>query len=99
MECDRRLILILLAAAAAIPVVLTSRRSPHTRAPAAFFAAPSVQGFVRISGDVRQPGMYPLSANKLTCNVIEMAMPVQPISMLEPPGVGALPVSDGEALQ
>jgi competence protein ComEA len=43
--------------------------------------------------------MYSLSVNKLTSDVIKMAMPVQPISMLEPPGVGALPVSDGEALQ
>jgi len=99
MESYRRLVIILLAAATALPVVLTSRRSSSSRAPAAFSVVSSVQGYVRISGDVRHPGLYPLSANKMTGAVIALAMPVRPISVLEPAGSEAAPVSNGEALQ
>jgi len=99
MESYRRLVVILLAVAAAIPVVLSSRRSPHSRAPAAFSMESSLKSFVRISGDVRHPGLYPLSVNKLTGAVIAMALPVRPISVLEPAGSEAVPVSNGEALQ
>ena len=99
MERYQRLIIILLAVAAAIPVVLTGRRSSPSRAPAAFPVVTPAQGYVRISGDVRHPGMYPLTANKMTSVVIAMAMPLQPISVLEPAGAEAVPVSNGEALQ
>jgi len=99
MESFRRLIIILLAVAVTIAVVLTGRRSSLSRDPAAFSVLSSARGYVRISGDVRHPGMYSLGVNKLTSDVISMAMPVQPISVLEPAGVGAVPVSNGEALQ
>jgi competence protein ComEA len=99
MERCRRLIMILLAVTAAIPFIFNSRRSLHSRAPAAFSVVSSVQGHVRISGDVRHPGMYPLGVNKLAGNVIAMAVPVRPISVLEPSGIGAVPLSNGEALQ
>jgi competence protein ComEA len=99
MERYRRLIILLLVGAVSIPAFLNSRRSPHPSGPAAIFAPPSDRGYVRISGDVRHPGMYPLGVNNMTCSVIAMAMPVQPISMLEPAGVGAVPVSNGEALR
>jgi competence protein ComEA len=99
MECYRRLVIILLAVTTAIPVVFISRRSSPSRAPAAFSVVSSVQGYVRISGDVRHPGLYPLPANKMTGAVITMAIPVRPISMLEPAGAEVVPVSNGEALQ
>jgi competence protein ComEA len=99
MERYRRLVIILLAVITAIPVVLISRRSPPLRAPAAFSMLLSVQGYVRISGDVRHPGLYPLSANIMTGTVIAMAIPVRLISVLEPAGSEVVPVSNGEALQ
>jgi len=99
MESYRRLIIVLLAVTATIPVVLISRRSPHSRAPAAFSVLSSAKGYVRVSGDVRHPGMYSLAVNNLAGDVISMAMPVQPISVLEPAGVGDIPVSNGEALE
>ena len=99
MERYRRLIIILLAVTAAIPVVITSRWSPHSRVPAAFSVVSSARGHVRISGDVRHPGMYPLPANKMTGAVISMAMPVRPILVLEPAGSEAIPLRNGEALQ
>jgi competence protein ComEA len=99
MERYRRLLIILFAVAVTIPVVIKSRRSPDVMAPAAFPVAPAPQSYVRISGDVRHPGMYLLNVNKLTNDVITMAMPVQPISVLEPDGSGTVPVKNGESLQ
>lgn len=98
MEPYRRIVIILLAVSVAMPVFITSRRSPDSQAPAAFSVVSSAQGYVRISGDVRHPGMYPLSANKMTCSVIAMALPLQPISVLEPAGIEVAPVFNGEAL-
>ena len=99
MERYRRIMIILLAVAVSIPVFLMSRRSPHSRIPAAFSVVSSARGYVRISGDVSHPGMYPLAAKLLTSGVISMAIPVRPISVFEPAGIGAVPVRNGEALQ
>lgn len=98
MERYLRLILVLLAVAVALPVVLKSRRSSYSRAPATFSVVSSAQAYVRISGDVRHPGMYPLDAKKMTFDVIKMAIPLQTISALEPAGSGAIPLGNGEAL-
>jgi len=99
MERYRRLIIILLAVAVAIPVVVKSRRSPDVSVPAAFSVTSSAQGYVRISGDVRHPGMYPLSAKKMTGDVIAMAVPLQPVTVLEPAGIEDVPLRSGESLQ
>ena len=99
MECSLRLIVILLAVAVTIPVVLKSRQVPYSGASAAFPVVSSSGGYVRVSGDVRYPGMYPVIVNNMTADVIAMAVPVQPVSVLEPAGVGAVPASNGEALQ
>jgi competence protein ComEA len=99
MERYRRLIIILLAVVVAIPVIIKSRQSPSLQAPATFSVMSSVQSYARISGDVRHPGMYSFCANKMTSSVISMAMPLQPRSALEPAGVGAMAVINGETLQ
>lgn len=98
MESYRRIVITLLAVSVAIPVFTTSRRSPDSQVPVAFSVQSSARGYVRISGDVRYPGMYPVAVNKMTGGVIAMAMPVQPISVLEPPGSECIPVFSGEAL-
>jgi competence protein ComEA len=98
MERYRRLIIILLAVAVSLPVVLKSRSNPHPRVPAAFSLASSVRGYVRISGDVRHPGMYPWGVSILTDDVILMAMPVTPITVLEPSGSGSVPLNSGDSL-
>jgi competence protein ComEA len=98
MERYRRLVLILLAVAVSIPVVLKSRPNPHPGVPAAFSVATSARGYVRISGDVRHPGMYPWRANLLTNDVILMARPLKPVTVLEPAGIGVVPLDNGEAL-
>jgi competence protein ComEA len=99
MERYSRLIIILLAVAVTMPVVLNSRRNFYSRVPAAFSVVSSAKGYVRISGDVRHPGMYPLFANILTGDVILMAIPLRHISVLEPAGIRDLPVRNGEELQ
>lgn len=99
MERYRRLIIILLAVAVTIPVILASRRNSPSRVAAAFFVLSSARGSVRISGDVRHPGMYPTSVNKMTGDVIKMAMPLRSISRLEPAGSEVVAVCNGEALQ
>jgi hypothetical protein len=58
MELYRRPLIILLAVAVAIPVAVKSRRSHDVLAPAAFSVMSSPQGYVRISVDVRHPGMH-----------------------------------------
>jgi len=98
-ERYRRLIIILLAVTVTIPVILASRRNSPSRVAAAFFVLSSAQGSVRISGDVRHPGIYPISANKMTGDVIKMAIPLRPISRLEPIGSEVVAVCNGEALQ
>jgi competence protein ComEA len=99
MERCSRLIFVLLAVATAIPVVVYSRRSPHIREPAAFSLLSSAKGYVQISGDVRHPGVYILSAKNMTTDVIELAEPAFPVSVFEPPGSGRVPVRNGESLQ
>jgi competence protein ComEA len=99
MEHCRRLIIILLAVAVTIPVVVKSRPSPDVKVSAAFSVASSSHGYIRISGDVRHPGMYPLGVNNLTVDVITMAIPVQSIYLLEPVGSETVPVKNGESLQ
>ncbi|MBL0225617.1 MAG: helix-hairpin-helix domain-containing protein [Geobacteraceae bacterium] len=99
MERCRHLIFVLLAVIAAIPVFVTGRRNLKTfQEPAAFSVVSSARGYVRISGDVRHPGMYLWGANKMTIDAILMAAPLQPISMLEPAGIGSVPLGAGAAL-
>jgi len=98
MERYRRLVIILLAVAVSLPVVLKGRRNPLPGVPAAFSVATSAGGYVRISGDVRHPGMYPCGVKVMTMDVILMAMPLKPLSVLDPPGVGSAPLRNGEAL-
>jgi competence protein ComEA len=99
MEPYRRLIIILLVVAVAVPVVIKSRRSPSSRSPAAFSVVSSAQGYVRISGDVRHPGIYPRCVNMLTADVIAMAVPLQPITVLEPAGIENVLLGNGESIQ
>jgi competence protein ComEA len=90
-----RLILVLLALGVAMPVVIKSRQSGLDAAPAAFFNCTSARTVVRISGDVRHPGIYYLSANMLTIDAILMAVPAWRPNLFAPNGAEALPVCNG----
>jgi competence protein ComEA len=70
-----RIILLLCAIAISVPVLYKSRPGREHPAPAAFTVTSSSRGFVRISGDVRHAGVYPLSVNTVTMDAIKMADP------------------------
>ena len=94
MERFRYILFLLLAVAVAIPVVVRSRPGRDHTAPAAFSVLPAPSGYVQVDGDVRHPGVYPLTAKTMTSGVMEMAEPLRPVSTLMPAAAEkAAPVS------
>ncbi|QEM68689.1 helix-hairpin-helix domain-containing protein [Geobacter sp. FeAm09] len=89
-----RIILLLIAAVVLIPVGIKTRQSAQHAALAGF----SVEGFVRVSGDVAHPGIYPLSANMMTISVIKMANPLRPFTVLAPAGVAERRLRNGDRI-
>jgi len=70
-----RVIYVILAMAVSIPVLMKSRPAARNNAAAPFIMASSSRSMVRISGDVRRPGIYSLDANNVTGSVIKLAAP------------------------
>lgn len=95
----QRIIIVALAILISLPVVIKSRVSGINPAPAAFSIVSSGARLVQISGDVRQPGVYSVSANTLTGDAIKLAVPVSPIKRLHPIGIDLRPIAQGEHLQ
>lgn len=94
-----RIILILLALAVTLPVIIKSRRSAGNAAPAAFYVSSSARSVVRISGEVRHPGIYRVDDNILTMDAISLAIPLwQPLRYV-PQGAERLPVVNGADLR
>jgi len=73
-----RLILLICAVAIAVSILYQGRPGREHPARKAFSVSSSSRGFVRVSGDVRHAGMYPISANTMTIDVIKMAEPILP---------------------
>ena len=98
-QCDR-IIIILLAVIITVPVIIKSR--PSRLAPVSavsFVSSTSGRGYVRVSGDVRHPGIYPISANMMTVNAIKMAEPLQSATGFIPDGCEAFVVRNGTGLR
>jgi competence protein ComEA len=68
-----RLLLLVTAIAITIPVFYKSRSVREVSDGAAFSILTSSRGYVRISGNVKRPGIYLISANKMTIAAIKMA--------------------------
>lgn len=66
------------AVAVSIPLFVKSRPVGDVSPPAAFSVPPSSLINVKISGDVRHPGVYQMSAKKMTIDAIKMAGFVTP---------------------
>ena len=97
METCRRSIIVILALAITIPVIMKSRSSGPIIAPAAFPVGTSRISMVRISGDVRHPGIYPITATMVTGDAIKMAEPLAPPKSFLPRGIDkVLPVNGSE---
>ncbi|HEY4743320.1 MAG TPA: helix-hairpin-helix domain-containing protein [Desulfuromonadaceae bacterium] len=98
-ELWRRLLIILLAIAVTVPVLMKSRPRGIESPGAAFSVASSATGYVRIAGDVRHPGIYPITANAMTDSVILLAEPVRKPQRYVPAGSELLPLRNGADLQ
>lgn len=78
----QRYIIIALALVICLPFVIKSRVGGPKPADTAFSVVSSSVGLIRISGDVRYPGIYPLPANKMAYDVIKMAEARRPFERL-----------------
>lgn len=98
-EFWRRLIIVLVAVSVTVPVVVKSRPRERPSSGAAFLSASSVMGYGRITGDVRHPGIYPVTANTVTGTVILMAVPVRNPQRYLPTGCDAVRFGNGVDLR
>ena len=98
-EVWHRFIVVALAVAITIPVLVKGRPSVLTTAPAAFSTMSSVVGYVRICGDVRHPGIYPITANLMTVGAIGLAEPRQAPTVYLPAGSEARPLKSGDDIR
>jgi competence protein ComEA len=69
-------LIILCALAISVPVFINSRPGREKSAPAAFSVASTSRNYVRISGALKQPGVYLVSVNTMADAAIKMANPV-----------------------
>lgn len=90
-----RIILLLIAVVVLIPAGIKTRQRAENAASAGF----SVEGFVRVDGDVTHPGMYPLAANMVTMGVIKMANPLRPLKKLIPASAAARCLKNGDVVR
>lgn len=95
----QRIFIVALAILITLPVVLKGRVRGEKPSSAAFSVITSGSGLVRISGDVVNPGIYSLSANMLTNDVIKMAVSARPFAGLLPVGSEIRPLAQGDHLQ
>jgi competence protein ComEA len=73
----QRLVMLTSAVLLFVPLYLKSRKNQDTPVSAAFHALSSNRILVKVSGEVRHPGIYEVSANQLAVSVINLAEPVR----------------------
>ena len=94
-----RIIIIVLAIIITIPVVIKSRPDRLIPPSAAFFVSSSSRGYVCVSGDVRHPGIFPITVNMLTVDAINMAEPLQSAAGFIPNGCETFAVRNGTVIR
>jgi len=94
----RRVVMIVCAVLLFLPVAMKSRTSQDIPAPAAFYVKSGGRVSVKISGDVRHPGIYEVSANSLAASVINMAVPLRPHKQYMLASSAAHPLQNGSAV-
>lgn len=95
----RNWIFVLLAVVVTIPVVAKSRQGRLLSTPAAFPVLSSPKGYVRVSGDVRHPGIYPITANAVTDTVILLAEPRKSLKGYVPHGSQGVFLRNGSEIR
>lgn len=98
METMRRVVMIVCAALLCVPVAMKSRKSQDIPELTAFRVLSSGRVFIKISGEVRNPGIYEVTANSLAASVINMAEPLHPLkqNIIDPSA--ARPLLNGSAV-
>lgn len=89
-----RLIVVALALAITVPLLIKSRQSSLNTALTAFPFL-YAKGCVSVSGEVKHPGIYPISANQMTIDAIRLAVPPRDLNAFYAPGSEATPVKSG----
>ncbi len=95
----RRVVMVVIAALLFVPLYLKSRPSQDIPARPAFRALSSERVAVKVSGDVRHPGIYKVSVNALAENVINMAEPVRALNHNKSDAAAAGPLQNGSAVR
>lgn len=93
-----RVIFLVCAILMSVAAMFVNRLGREPSAKTVFSVQSSSRGYVRISGDVRHAGMYPITANAMTMSVIKMADPVLPINDGIPQGDATALLVNGTAL-
>ncbi len=76
METMRRIVLVVCAALLFVPIAMKNRMNQDVPAHAVFRVLPGGRMSVKISGDVRNPGIYEMPAKSMAHDVIIMAHPL-----------------------
>jgi competence protein ComEA len=71
-----RVLLLICAVAISFPLIYKSRPDREHSIRTAFAALSTSRGYVRIGGDVKYPGVYPIGVNTMTIAAIKMAEPL-----------------------
>lgn len=94
----RRIVIVVCAALLFVPLFIKSRPSQNVSARPAFDVLSSGRMLIKVSGNVRQPGVYEVAANTLAVAVIKMAIPIKPLGHDAVQAVGTPPLSNGSAV-
>jgi len=81
-----------------VPLYIKSRPSQNFSARPAFRVLSSGRMLIKVSGDVRNPGVYEVPANTLAATVIKMAHPVKPFGRDINKPIAALSLLNGQAV-
>jgi competence protein ComEA len=94
----RRAVMIACAALLFLPVAMKSRTNGNLPVRTAFHLLSSGRIPVKVSGDVRHPGIYEVSANSMADSVIKMAEPRHPLKRFTCASSAARPLMSGAAV-
>ena len=94
----RRMVIVVCAALLVVPLYVKSRPGQNISARPAFRVLSSGTMLIKVSGDVRHPGIYEVPANLLAISVINMAMPITPLGQDTIKAAAAAPLLHGSAV-
>ena len=94
----QRAMIVMLAVLISVPLFVKSRMKGISPPSAAFSVMSTAGVVVKVSGDVRYPGIYRLSANKMTIDAINMAVPIRSPGKLSPGQVTVAHLKNGMEL-